>query len=91
MPPRKRASAAPASAAVPVAEVRAPRAESRRDLTDSQAEAAPKGGDISTEETAAQAARRERAAAQRPVGNDVCCTALGTHHWVPLQTERMDG
>lgn len=90
MPPRKRAAAAPAAAAVPVTEVRAPREESRLGLTDSQAEAPTSGGDIITEETPAQRAKRERAEAQRPIGNDVCAL-LWDDDWLPLQTERMDG
>ena len=74
MPPRKRAAAAPAAAAaVPAPEVCAPRAESREDdLTDAQAEKATEEFDLSTEEGRKLAARRERAKAQRPVGNDVC-------------------
>ena len=77
MPPRKRAAAAPAAAAVPATEVGAPRTESQLGLTKVQAAAATKGGDINTEETAAQAARRARAEAQRPVGNDVCALLWG--------------
>jgi hypothetical protein len=76
MPPRKRAAAAPAAAAaVPAPEVRAPRTESWGEgLTDEQAEKATEEFDLSTEEGRKLAARRERAKAQRPVGNDVCCT-----------------
>lgn len=78
MPPRKRAAAAaPAAAAVPAApEVRAPRMESwGGDLMDEQVEKTREEFDLSTEEGRKKAARRERAEAQRPVGNDVCL------HW----------
>lgn len=72
MPPRKRAAAAPAAAAVPVTEVGAPREESRLGLT---AQTATGGDNI--DETPEQAAKRARGLAQRPVGNDVCCTSCG--------------
>lgn len=86
MPPRKRAAAAPAAAAVPATEVGAPRAESQLRLIKAQAAAATKGDDVNIEESAAQAARRARAEAQRPVGNDVCAL-LCADDGLPLQAK----